>query len=331
MKTTRRNFGAAALGLTAGAALTGRIRPAIAQQDYPTRPVTIVVPFAAGGSSDFVGRLLAEQLTAALGQQFLVDNRPGASGTIGSNNVARAEPDGHTLLLSPNSTFSMAPFLYDSLPYDNAKAFAPIGLIAGNAMFVCVQPEYEAKTLVELITLAKAKPGEISFGSGGVGVSNHLAVELFQEAAGIELLHVPYKGGAPAVTDLLGGQIQLSFVDAVTAIPHLRSGKLRALAVTSAQRNGLAPEVPTIAEAGPIPGYQASTDFGLFAPAGTPEPVIRRLSEVSIAALRKQDVKDRLAQLAIDPIGGTPEEFAAYWAKEDAKWGEIIRRRNIHL
>lgn len=327
MTMHRRHLGLSALALIA----LGRARPAAAQGagTYPTRPVSVVVPFAAGGSTDFVGRLIAQSLSTALSQQFVVDNRSGASGTVGAAYVARARPDGYTLLVSPNSTFAMAPFLY-KLPYDNEKAFAPIGLLASNAMAVCVQANSPYRTLADLVAAAKAKPNDISFGSGGTGVSNHLAVELFAAQSGIQMLHVPYRGGAPAAQALLGGEIQLSFIDTVTAVPFVRDGSMRALAVTSAQRNGQLPDVPTVAESG-LPGFQASTDIALFAPAGTPEPILKRLSELSSEAMRTQEVKDKLAPLAIDPVGGTREEFPAYFVAESAKWGGIIRERNIKL
>lgn len=322
MILNRRALGAATMALTA-------VRAASAQEAYPSRSATVVAPFAPGGSTDFVARLIAQSLTNALGQQFVVDNRTGASGTIGSNTVARARADGYTLLCSPNSTFAMAPFLYQ-LPYDNDRAFAPISLLATNAMAVCVPVNSPWRTLGDLVNAAKAAPGRISFGSGGVGVSNHLAVELFAVGVGIELQHVPYRGGAPAAQAVLTGEVQLSFVDTVTAIPFVRDGQMRALAVTSAERSAQLQGVPTIAESG-LPGFRASTDFALFAPAGTPEPVLRRLGEVCVASMRTQEVRHRLAPLAIDPIGGTPAEFDAYFRAEVTKWRDIIRARNIQV
>lgn len=324
MQITRR----AGLGLLAGAAFG---RGAMAQEAWPgTRPVTVVAPFAAGGSTDFVARLIAQELSARLRGQFVVDNRAGASGTVGAASVARSRPDGFTLLMAPNSTFAIAPFLIANLGYDAEKAFTPIGLLATNGMFVCVKRDFPAQTLADLVARAKAQPGRISYGSGGVGVSNHLAVEILAAAAGIDLLHVPYRGGAPAMQALLGGEVQLSFVDTVTALPYLQSGELRALAVTTAQRAGQAPTVPTIAESG-LPGYRASTDFALFAPAGTPEPIVQALSEASMAAMRSAEVRERLRPLAIDPVGGSRAEFAGYLAEETAKWRDIIRARNIRL
>ncbi len=318
---TRRRLALTALGLAAAP------RPAAAQAPWPTRPVTIVAPFAAGGSTDFVARLVAQSLQGALGQPFTVDNRTGASGTVGANAVARARPDGYTLLVAPNSTFAMAPFLFP-IPYDNDRAFAPISLLATNAMAVCVAANSPIRDLAGLVAAARAAPGRVTYGHAGVGVSNHLAVELFAQAAGIHLEGVSYRGGAPAAQALLTGEVQLSFVDTVTAVPFLRDRQMRALAATSARRSSALPEVPTIAELG-FAGFAASTDFALFAPAGTPEPVLRRLSEASVAAMRAAEMRERLAPLAIDPVGGTADEFATYFAAETAKWRGIIRERNI--
>lgn len=322
MSITRRHLALAGLGLAAAA------RPVFAQA-YPTRPVTVVAPFAPGGSTDFVARLIAQSLQTALGQPFTVDNRTGASGTIGAASVARARADGYTLLMAPNSTFAMAPFLFQ-IPYDNATAFAPISLLAVNPMAVCVAANSPIRDLAGLVAAARARPGAVTYGHAGVGVSNHLAVELFAEAAGIRLEAVSYRGGAPAAQALLTGEVQLSFVDTVTAVPFLRDNQMRALAVTSARRSGALPNVPTIAESG-FPGFAASTDFALFAPAGTPGDIVRRLSDVSVAAMRSAEVRERLAPLAIDPVGGTPDEFATYFAAETAKWRDIIRAKNIQV
>ncbi len=320
---TRRHLALAGLGLATAP------RRAAAQAAYPTRPVTVVAPFAPGGSTDFVARLIAPALQSALGQPFTVDNRSGASGTVGAASVARARADGYTLLMAPNSTFAMAPFLFQ-IPYDNATAFAPISLLAVNPMAVCVAANSPIRDLAGLVAAARAAPGRVTYGHAGVGVSNHLAVELFAQAAGIQLEGVSYRGGAPAAQALLTGEVQLSFVDTVTAVPFLRERQMRALAVTGARRSGALPEVPTVAEQG-FAGFAASTDFALFAPAGTPADILRRLGEAAVAAMRSAEVRDRLAPLAIDPVGGTPEEFAAYFAAETAKWREIIRAKNISV
>ncbi|WP_431270230.1 Bug family tripartite tricarboxylate transporter substrate binding protein [Dankookia sp. P2] len=325
MSITRRTLGAG-LGLFAAAIRGAAAQGGLSRQPPGHRGGAL----AAGGSTDFVARLIAQELSTRMRGQFVVDNRAGASGTVGAGMVARARPDGFTLLMAPNSTFAMAPFLISNLGFDMEKGFAPVSLLATNGMFVCVKAGFPAKTLEELVAQAKPKSGQVSYGSGGVGVSNHLAVEIFAAASGIELLHVPYRGGAPAMQALLGGEVQLSFVDTVTALPYLQSGELRALAVTTLQRAAQAPAVPTIAESG-IPGYRASTDFALFAPAGTPDAVVAALSEAAMAAMRSPAVKDRLAPLAIDPVGGNRAEFAGYLAEESAKWRDIIRAKNIRL
>jgi tripartite-type tricarboxylate transporter receptor subunit TctC len=308
-------------------ALLGATRAA-AQASYPTRPVTIMVPFAPGGSTDFVARLLAQGLTTRLGQQFIVDNRAGASGTTGMAWLARARPDGYTIGVVPNGTFAMAPNMFPNLPYDSRKGFEPIGMLASNAMFISVRPDAPYKTLQDLVADAKAKPGALSFASAGSGVANHLGVELLEDVTGTELLHVVYRSGALGVQAVLAKEVTLSFVDSVTAIPYLKGGELRALAFTGSERSKEAPDVPTVAELG-NPGYRASTDFGLFAPAGTPAPILNTLGEAARAVMLSDDTKAKLAPLSIDPIGGTRDQFAPYAEAEIAKWGDLIRKRNI--
>jgi tripartite-type tricarboxylate transporter receptor subunit TctC len=330
MQPTRRTFGTACLGLAGGTLLAGGSRPASAQERYPTRTVAVVAPFAAGGSTDFVARLVAQQLSAKLGQQFVVDNRAGANGTVGSASVARARADGYTLLIAPNSTYAISPHLYANLPYNQEKDLLPISLLALNGMFLCVKPSYSAKDVAEFVALAKAAPNTLSYGSGGTGAANHLAPEMFARAGGIQIQHVPYRGGGPAMQALMTGEIQLSFVDTVTALPFVKSGELRALAVTTPQRSSEASDVPTLAESG-FPNFQASTDFALFAPANTPAAIVRTLSAAVTESLRSPEMRQRLTSMAIEPIGGTPEEFPAYFATESAKWREIIRAGNIRV
>jgi tripartite-type tricarboxylate transporter receptor subunit TctC len=242
--------------------------------------------------------------------------------------VARARPDGYTLLVGTNSTYAMAPFLLDNIPYDNDRAFAPVGLLATNAQYMCVHPSLPARSVAELIALARARPDGLSYSSSGAGSSAHLAVELFNVMADVRMLHVPYRGGAPAAQALITNEVQFSAIDAVTALPLMRAGSVRAIAVSSARRAALMPEVPTVAESG-LPGFESSTDFSMFAPAGTPEDIIRRLHAANVAALRAPEVKERLDSLAIEAVGGTPGEFAAYQRREMEKWGRIIRERNI--
>ncbi|MGG5809360.1 Bug family tripartite tricarboxylate transporter substrate binding protein [Falsiroseomonas sp. CW058] len=316
--------------MLAGTAALGALgaRGAAAQGAWPSRPVAVMVPFAPGGSTDFVARLLSQELSTALGQQFVVDNRAGASGTVGMTFLARARPDGYTLGVVPNGTFAMAPAMFERLPYDNENAFAPVGMLATNAMFLCVAPDSPHRTLADLLAASRAAPGRLSFASAGSGVANHLGPELLQEMAGVNWLHVSYRSGAAGVQAVIAKETTLSFVDSVTAIPFLRDRTLRALGFSGAERSPQMPDVPTIAEQG-FPGYRASTDFGLFAPAGTPAPIIERLGAEMRRIMLSPATKARLEPLAIDPVGGTVAEFGPYAAAERAKWGDLIRRRNI--
>jgi tripartite-type tricarboxylate transporter receptor subunit TctC len=307
------------------AAAQGAAQPG---SDWPNRPVTVVVPWPPGGSTDVMVRILVQRLSADLGQPFVVDNRPGATGTVGHAWVARQRPDGYTLLAGTNSTYAIAPHLYASLPYDNDRAFTPITQLATNPQMLCVHPSLPVNTFAEFLAYARARPGELTFGTSGLGGTSHLATELLMSMAGIEMLHVPYRGGGPAAQAILAGETKVTFVDAITALPFLRAGQLRALGVSTAQRTPLAPEVPTLAEAG-LPGYQSSTDFGLFAPAGLPDPLLRRIHAAVVAALRSPEVTEKLLQQGMTPVGSAPEEFAAYLRREGEKWGEIIRARNI--
>jgi len=323
----RREFGLSALSLASAGM---GVRTAAAQAPYPTRTVTIVAPFAAGGSTDLVARLIAQSLSARLGQQFVVDNKAGANGAVGSGLVARARPDGYTLLVTPNSTYAINPHLYASLPYNQERDFAPIGLLVQNGFFLCVRGDSQFRTVADLVAAARAAPDTISFGSGGIGSANHLAPEMFAAANGIKLQHVPYRGSGPGMQAVLSGEIPMSFVDTGVALPFLRSGELRALAVSSEQRSAQMPDVPTLAESG-TPGLNASSDFAMFAPANTPEPIIRRLSQAVVESLSAPDLRERLQSLSIDPLGGTPEAFPAYLATESAKWRDVIRARNIRV
>ena len=320
MTLTRRTLLAAAPALALAA-------PAGAQVPWPSRPVTVLVPFAAGGSTDFVARLLAQEFSTVLGGQFVADNRPGASGTVAAGLLARARPDGYTVAVMPNGTFAMAPALFP-INYDNNAAFAPVGLVATNAMFICVAPDSPHRTLADLIEASRREPGRISFGSAGSGVANHLGPELLQDMAGVQWLHVPYRSGAAALQAVIAKEVTLSFVDSVTAIPFLRDRALRALAFTGAERSAQVADVPTVAELG-FPGYRASTDFGLFAPAGTPAPILARLGEAMRGIMAAPATRARLEPLAIDAVGGTPEAFGTYLAEERAKWAQLITRRNI--
>ncbi len=300
------------------AVATAVATPRIARAaEFPTRPVRLVVPFPPGGPTDLVGRMLAQRLGEALGQPVVVDNRPGASGTIGHASVARARPDGYTLLLGVNSTYAMSRHLFPQRGYDDDRAFAPIGRIAVSPIFLCVNPKLGAQDIQGLIAKAKAQPGKLSYGSSGAGSSAHLATELFLRSAGIEVQNVTYRGGAPAVQALITGEVEMAFVDAVTALPLMADKKIVALGVSTAERNPLAPDVPTIAEAG-FPGYEATSDFALLAPAGTPAPILRKLADATAASMRNPEVLERLRQNSIFPTVGTPEEWPAYFTAESA-------------
>jgi tripartite-type tricarboxylate transporter receptor subunit TctC len=312
------------MALAALAAMGGTAR---AQGNWPSRPVTIVVPFVAGGSTYFVAQALARRLSAMLGQPFPLLVSTGESGLAGMALVARAAPDGHMLVVSPNSSFAMAVHMV-SQPLDVAAAFVPVGLLASNPLVLCVQADGGFRNLDDLTAAARAAPGQISYGAAGRGVSNHMAAELYADGFDLQLRAVHFPGGAPALQALLRGEVNLSFVDLVTAIPRLNAGDLRALAVTSARRVPQLADVPTMAEAG-LPGYRATTDFALFAPAGTPEGTIARLSAATRRAMGTEEVRARLAPLAIEPWTGSREEFPAYLEAENRKWRGIIERRGI--
>ena len=325
LRTTRRGLLAAAAA--APAALLPRA--ARAQADYPNRPVTVINPWPAGGSSDSLARIVMQRLTTDLGQPFVVENRPGATGTVGHGQVARARPDGYTLLFGTNSTYGIAPHLTaGSLPYDNDRAFAGISLVARSPQMLCVHPSLPARSLAELVTLARGQPGRLTFSTSGIGGTSHLATELLQAMAGIALLHVPYRGGGPAAQALLAGEVNITFIDAITALPFIADGRIRPLGVSTRVRTPLAPEVPTIEQAG-LPGFESATDFAFLAPAGTPEAIIRRLYAATAAAVRAPEVKEKIDAAGLITLAEPPEAWAPYMAAEVAKWGRIIRERDI--
>lgn len=330
MHLDRRGFCTAALGLLGAAAAS---RPVWAQSadSYPgSRPVTLVVAWAPGGSTDFVARVVAQQLSKELNGNVVVDNRPGASGTVGHSSVARARADGYTLLLGVNSTYAMARHLFPQRGYDDDKAFVSTGRLAVSPIFLCVNPKLGTNDIKAFIAKAKAQPGKLSYASSGAGSSAHLATELFLRSAGIDVQNVTYRGGAPAVQALITGEVEMAFVDAVTALPLMADKKIVAIGVSTPERNPLAPEVPTIAESG-FPGYEATSDFALLAPAGTPAPVLAKLAAATAATMKNPEVLERLRQNSILPTVGTPEQFPAYLAAESAKWGDVIKTRGITL
>lgn len=297
-------------------------------QEYPNKPVRLIIPWAAGGSTDSIGRILNQKLAEYTGQQWVADNRGGATGTIGHALAAKAAPDGYTLLLGTNSTFAIAPHLYKSLQYDNEKAFAPVALVAISPQILSVHPSLPVRSAKELIALARAQPGKIPFSTAGVGATSHMATELFMNLAKVKMQHIPYKGGGPSATALIAGETALSFVDVITALPQAKAGRLRPIATSTARRTPLMPELPTIAESG-LPGFESVTSFGMFVPAGTPQEIIARVNREVRRALGAADVREKLRAQGIDPVGGSPEELVEHQKQETAKWGKVIREQGI--
>ncbi|WP_064574188.1 tripartite tricarboxylate transporter substrate binding protein [Cupriavidus gilardii] len=299
-----------------------------AQAAYPERPIRWIVPFPAAGAMDNIARTLGEEMSQTLGQSIVVENRPGAGGNIGVELVARSPADGYTMLIVANG-MAVNPALYRKLSYDPIKDFAPVSLLAVVPnVLVANKAKTSAKTVPEVIASAKSQPGKYTYASAGNGTSIHLAGELFTSMAGVELLHVPYKGSGPAVTDLLGGQVDYMFDSITSAKPHIDAGKLTAIAVTTSKRSAALPNVPTVAEAG-LPGYELSPWFAAFVPAGTPPAVVESLNRAMVEALRKPAVQKRLAAIGAEPIGSTPAELKQHLAKETDKWGKLIRTRGI--
>lgn len=293
-------------------------------QAYPSKPVRMIVPFAAGGILDIVARAVGERLSGSLGQQIVVDNRGGAGGTIGTAIAARAAPDGYTLLTGHVGTHAIAPSLYAKLGYDPIRDFAPITLNATFPLGLFVHPSVQAQSVQDLIALAKSKPGRVNFASAGSGGPTHMAGEMLKAMARIDIVHVPYKGNAGALNDLLGGRVQMFFSNLLTALPHARAGKLRAIAVTTPKRSAQAPELPTIAEAG-VPGYDMTNWVGTFAPASTPRAIVMKLNREIVAILESPDLKARFRTQGLDLAGNTPEAFAAFIRAELAKWRKVVK------
>jgi tripartite-type tricarboxylate transporter receptor subunit TctC len=296
--------------------------PSLAQK-YPDHPVRIVIPLSPGGTTDVPGRIIAQKLSETLGQQFFVENRAGAGGTIGSDYVAKAKPDGYTLLLTA-SPFVISPHVYKNMPYDALKDFVPVIRIASGPYVLVVHPSLGVSSVKELIALAKKNPGKIDFASSGNGGAQHLVTELFMYMAGIKMNHVPYKGSGPAQQDLMSGIIKVSFVGTPIAIPHMKSGRLKALGVSSAKRWPDMPDVPTIAEAG-VPGYEALVWIGMFAPAGTPKDLVAKLNGEIAKLVRTDDVKKLIAPTGMDPDPDSPEQFARYVKEDYDRWGKVVK------
>ena len=293
-------------------------------QTYPSKPIRLVVPFPPGGTTDILARDVGQVLTQTLGQSVVIDNRPGAAGNIGSDIVAKSAPDGYTLLMCTVSSHAINPGLYAKLPYDHIKDFAPVILVARVPNVLEVNPAVPVNTVNDLIKLAKEKPGQINFASSGSGTSIHLSGELFKTMAGVDMVHIPYKGSAPAVTDLVAGQVQVMFDNLPSSLPQINAGKLRAIAVTSAQRSPALPNIPTIAESG-LPGFEATSWFGIVARAGTPPEIIAKLNAEIDRWLQSPAGKDLLLTQGALPAGGTPEEFATYIRAETEKWAKVIK------
>ena len=292
--------------------------------DYPNKPITFMIPFPPGGSTTIVVRSISEELGKALGQQIVIDNHAGAGGTVGTKSLAKAEPDGYTIGLGYSGTLAIGPNLYPNVGYDPRKDFVPIGRIGTAPNTMVVHPSFPAKTVAELIAYAKANPGKVNYGSAGVGTVSHICGEYFATAAGIKLVHVPYKGTGPALTDLIGGHIPMAFAPIPATYENHKGGRIRMLAVTSAKRSALAPEIPTIAESG-VPGFEAVLSYGVVAPAGTPRAIIEKLNKALNDVLKSNEVRTRLAREGAEPAPSTPEEYAALIDREEKQWGPIVK------
>ncbi len=312
------------IALAAGALLATASTLAAAQA-WPSKPIKYVVPFAAGGTTDILARTISEKLSVALGQPVVVENKPGAGGGLGAAEVAKAAPDGYTIMGGTISTHAINASLYKNLPYDPVKDFAPITLIARVPNMLVINNDIPAKDVAELIALMKANPGKWSFASSGNGTSQHLSGELFKGMAGADMQHIPYKGSAPALTDVMGGQVTMTFDNITTAWPLARGGKLRALAVTTAKRSPVSPEVPTLAESG-LPGYEIGSWQGVFAPAGTPPEIVKRLNTEIVKIINSPDVQKKLLELGAEPVANSPEEFTALVKTEVVKWGDVVKK-----
>lgn len=307
--------------------------PALAQapgaSGYPVKAVRVIVSYAPGGATDIVARLVAQKLTERMGRSFIIDNVTGAGGVIGDSAVARAAPDGYTLL-GTSSTFAINPAVVAKLPFDPIKGFTPIALVARAPFMLVVHPSVPAKSVRELVALAKANPGKLDYASAGQGTAVHLAVELFCSMASVKMMHIPYKGSGLALIDLLSGQVQLTFANVLSSRAHVQSGRLRALAVSSAKRSAVLPELPTVSESG-VPGYDTASWYGYLAPSGTPQPIVQRLNAEIIHGIKSPDMSERLATDGAEPAGGTPDDFGQFVASEIMRWRTVVQAASIRL
>lgn len=315
--------------VTAFALAIGCVMPAAAQ-NYPTKTIRVIVPYPAGGATDFFARLVFPKMGEVLGQSVVVENRPGAGTAIGASEVARSAPDGYTLLLGDAGTYAFNPTLYKKLSYDPTKDFAPVSLTGRFALILAVNPATPAKSVQEFVAAAKSQPGKINYGAPGPGSPIHLAMEFFKQRAGLDMTPIPYKGGADAMNDLLGGRISAMFLDIASGLPQIKGGKLRPLAVASAKRVAALPDLPTIGESG-YPGFEAWAWQGFVAPAKTPRPVVMRLNAEFAKVLSNPTIKQRLSESGFEPQTSTPEEFSSYMKSEIAKWAKVIRESNVTL
>ena len=302
---------------------------AAAAQDYPTRPVTIIVPQAVGGANDILGRILADQLARALGQQFIVENRVGAGGNIGTGAAAKAPRDGYTLLFTISAAHAVNPILYKQVPFDPVKDFDPVMLVGTVPFLLVVNPSVPANSVQELIALAKNEPGKMAYGSSGNGTTNHLLGEMFKSMAGIDMLHIPYKGVAAILTDMLGGRVQVAFASVPSVRSHVKDGKLRALGISTMKRSSVAPDVPPVGDT--VKGYDADFWVGLFMPAGTPKEVPAKLNAALVKALANPEVRERFAAQGADVVGGTPEQLAAALKDDIAKWAKVVKAAGVTI
>jgi tripartite-type tricarboxylate transporter receptor subunit TctC len=322
MRTTLAWFAAAVL-------LSAPMQTLLAQE-YPAKTIRIIVPYTPGGTADLLARTMGQKMSASLGQQVIIDNRPGAGGNIGADLAAKSAPDGYTILMGTVATHAINPNLYPNMPYDANKDFAPIILVATLPNLLVVNPSIPVKNVKELIALAKAKPGELAFASAGNGTSQHLSGELFKKMTGVDMIHIPYKGSAPALTDLIGGQVQLMFDNIPSSLPQVRAGKLRALAVTGPRRSPVLPDLPTVAEAG-LSGFSITSWFALFAPAGTPAKILIRLNKEAAKAIASKELQQQWMDQGLEPAGGTSDQLAEFRRIEAGKWEKIVRESGARV
>lgn len=326
MKLVARGAGA----VLAGALVVVAAAAAAAAQSYPVKPIRLIVPFPPGGATDILGRAIGQKLGETLGQQIVIDNRPGASGSIGADLAAKAAPDGYTLLIGQATNLAINISLMGKLPFDPVKDFAPVTLVASTPNLLVVHPSLPVRSVKDLVALAKAKPGTINYASSGNGSPGHLAAELFKKAAGIDMVHIPYKGAAPALTDVVSGHASLYFTSPISAQSLVKAGRLRMVAVTSAKRSPSMPDVPTVAEAG-FPDFDLASWWGMLAPAGVSRDILTRLHSETVKILNLPDVRQRLSSQGADVLSNTPEQFAAYIKSEIAKWGKLVKASGARI